>query len=165
MCEPPSIPLSFNLAVILPRGALNTFAPAEKTSESPLLSAHRLQPRLPGYLILFAPLAFAPQRQLQARESLSPPVFFLISTHFTAPPGIPSPLLHSSSAVSNATPRLSRGTSHLTCGTAYALFMPSNSEQRLPSPSYRGCWHGVSHGFLWGWSGRGDIHASTVPNP
>ncbi len=72
-----------------PGGALNTFAPAEIVSEPPLLSAHRLGPGLPGYLIPFAPLAFAPQRQLQARESLSPPAFLLISTHFTAPPGIP----------------------------------------------------------------------------
>ncbi len=55
----------------------------------PLLSAHRLRPGLPGYLIPFAPLAFAPQRQVQSRESSSPPAFLLISTHFTAPPGIP----------------------------------------------------------------------------
>ncbi len=27
-------------------------------------------------------------------------------------------------------------------------FTPNNSEQRLPPPSYRGCWHGVSRGFL-----------------
>lgn len=36
-----------------------------------------------------------PQRQYQSREPPSPPVFFLISTHFTATPGIPlsSPVL------------------------------------------------------------------------
>ncbi len=28
-------------------------------------------------------------------------------------------------------------------------FTPSKSEQRLPPPYYRGCWHGVSRGFLW----------------
>ncbi len=59
------------------------------TSEPPLPSAHRLQLGLPGYLILFAPLAFAPQCQMQSRESLSPPAFLLISTHFTATLGIP----------------------------------------------------------------------------
>ena len=59
--------------------------------ESKLLptSAHRLRLGLPGYLIPFAPLAFAPQRQLQTRKSLSPPAFLLISTHFTAPLGVP----------------------------------------------------------------------------
>ncbi len=30
--------------------------------------------------------------------------------------------------------------------------MPSDSEQRLHSPYYRGCWHGVSQCFLWDWS-------------
>ncbi len=27
-------------------------------------------------------------------------------------------------------------------------FTPNKSEQRLPPPYYRGCWHGVSRGFL-----------------
>ena len=58
-------------------------------SESPLPSAHRLRLGLPGYLIPFAPLAFAPQRQKWSSEPLSPPVFLQISTHFTAPPGVP----------------------------------------------------------------------------
>ena len=58
-------------------------------SETPLLSIHRLRLGLPGYLILFAPLAFAPQRQLHPSVSLSPPAFLQISTHFTAPPGVP----------------------------------------------------------------------------
>ncbi len=56
----------------------------------PTPSAHRLRRGLPGYLILFAPHAFAPQRQLLARSSPSPPVFFLISTDFTPTPGIPA---------------------------------------------------------------------------
>ena len=44
---------------------------------------------LPGYLILFAPLAFVPQRQLRSSEPPSPRVFLQISTHFTATPAIP----------------------------------------------------------------------------
>src|SRR5919197_2895071 len=52
-------------------------------------SIHRLRLGLPGYLILFAPLAFAPQRQLWSSEPPSPLVFLPISTHFTATPGIP----------------------------------------------------------------------------
>ena len=44
---------------------------------------------LPGYLILFAPHAFAPQRQLSSSRPPSPLVFLLISTHFTATLGIP----------------------------------------------------------------------------
>ena len=56
---------------------------------SPLPSTQRLGPGLPGYLIPFAPLAFAPQRQKRASVSLSPPAFLPISTHFTAPPEVP----------------------------------------------------------------------------
>ena len=56
---------------------------------SPLPSTHRLGLGLPGYLIPFAPLAFAPQRQNRSSPSLSPPAFLLISTHFTAPPEVP----------------------------------------------------------------------------
>ena len=65
----------------------------------PTPSDHRLQLGLPGYLIPFAPLAFALQRQYWARCAPSPPVFLLISTHFTATPGIPtsSPILKPSS--------------------------------------------------------------------
>lgn len=68
---------------------------AQKGSIPPTPSTHRLRRGLPGYLIPFAPHAFAPQRQLQAREPPSPLVFLLISTHFTATLGIPlsSPVL------------------------------------------------------------------------
>src|SRR5204863_7768685 len=52
-------------------------------------NVHRLQLGLPGYLILFAPLAFVPQCQVLSRDSPSPLVFLSISTHFTATPRIP----------------------------------------------------------------------------
>ncbi len=60
-----------------------------------------------------------------------------------------NPLQDSSKTVSDALPRLSRGLSQLTYLTAYTRFTPSNSEQRLHPPYYRGCWHGVSRCFLW----------------
>ncbi len=59
----------------------------------PTSSSHRLRRGLPGYLILFAPHAFAPQRQYWPRESPSPLVFLPISTHFTAT-GNSTPLYH-----------------------------------------------------------------------
>ena len=69
----------------------------------PTLSIHRLRRGLPGYLILFAPHAFEPERQLPSSRPPSPPVFFLISTHFTATPGIPPapPVLEFDSFQSN----------------------------------------------------------------
>jgi hypothetical protein len=53
--------------------------------------------------------------------------------------------------VSKAAPELSPGISLQTYLPACARFTPSNSEQRLRPPSYRGCWHGVSRRFLWGY--------------
>ena len=74
-----------------PGGALHGFPTTGSPSASPLSSAHRLQLGLPGYLIPFAPLAFASQRQKTSRTSLSPRAFLPISTHFTAPPEVPGP--------------------------------------------------------------------------
>src|ERR1700739_2025254 len=89
LCEPPSIPLSFSLATILPRRGTYHFRCGREPMSSPLPSTHRLGPGLPGYLIPFAPLAFAPQRQKRSSNPLSPPAFLPISTHFTAPPEVP----------------------------------------------------------------------------
>ncbi len=72
-----------------PGGALNALAATPNPSIGPASSAHRLRRGLPGYLILFAPHAFADECQNWPSEPPSPPVFFLISTHSTATPGIP----------------------------------------------------------------------------
>src|SRR5207245_962757 len=88
LCGPPSIPLSFNLAAVLPRRG--TYSVRCGTGGNPpTLSTHSLGRGLPGYLILFAPHAFVPQCQERSRAPPSPPAFLPISTHFTATPGIP----------------------------------------------------------------------------
>src|SRR5215475_3403750 len=89
LCGPPSIPLSFNLAAVLPRRCAYCVSGDTERLGLPTSSTHRLQRGLPGYLILFAPHAFAPQRQYRSREPPSPPVFFPISTNFTSTLGIP----------------------------------------------------------------------------
>ena len=90
LCGPPSIPLSFSLATVLPRWDTYHFRLATHlTNVRRTASIHRLRRGLPGYLILFAPHAFVPQRQYCARMLPSPLVFLLISTHVTATPGIP----------------------------------------------------------------------------
>ena len=58
-----------------------------------------------------------------------------------------SPLSHSSELVSRAFHQFWR-LSLSTRFTAYVPFTPSHSEEHLPPPSYRGCWHGVSRGFF-----------------
>ncbi len=64
-------------------------AATETGSRPPPSGIHRLRLGLPEYLIPFAPLAFAPQRQAQPSRPPAPPVFLPVSTHVTAPPGIP----------------------------------------------------------------------------
>ena len=95
LCGPPSIPLSFNLAVVLPRWITYCVNCGTEGVSPPTPSNHRLRRGLPGYLILFATHAFEPQRQLEPSRPPSPLVFLLISTHFTATLGIPlaSPIL------------------------------------------------------------------------
>ena len=126
--------------------------PAQKGSIPPTPSIHRLQRGLPGYLILFAPHAFAPQRQFQSRKPPSPLVFLPISTHFTATPVIPlsSPVLQPVSIKSNSHLESRTFTPNLTgrLRAAYAPFTPNHSGQRSPPTYYRGCWHVVSRGFL-----------------
>ena len=56
---------------------------------SPTASHHRLLCGLPGYLILFDPRTFVPQRQSSFRKMPSQSVFCVISMHFTATPHIP----------------------------------------------------------------------------
>src|SRR5690554_7885318 len=91
LCRPPSIHLSFNLAAVLPRRSTLCVSCVTKGTRPPTTSRHRLRRGLPGYLILFAPHAFAPQRQYQSRQSPSPLMFLPISTHFTATLEIPPP--------------------------------------------------------------------------
>ncbi len=104
LCGPPSIPLSFNLAAVLPRRNAYCVYCGTEGVDPPTPSIHRLPRGLPGYLILFAPHAFAPQRQFQSRKPPSPLVFLPISTHFTATPVIPlsSPALQPTSIQSNS---------------------------------------------------------------
>lgn len=88
LCGPPSIPLSFNLAIVLPRWITYRF-PLVTDCVSPTTSDHSLRRGLPGYLILFAPHAFVPERQCWFSELPSRSVFCSISKHFTATCYIP----------------------------------------------------------------------------
>ena len=83
LCGPPSIPLSFILANVLPRWDTYHFRLVTQT-EIRTTSIHRLRRRLPGYLILFATYAFVHQRQYVVSDLPSQSVFYVISKHFTA---------------------------------------------------------------------------------
>ena len=89
LCGPPSIPLSFTLACVLPRWDTYHFRLATQSCNQ-TASIHRLQRGLPGYLILFAPHAFVSQRQSFVSHMPSQSVFCVISMHFTATLHIPA---------------------------------------------------------------------------
>ena len=95
LCGSPSIPLSFSLAAVVLRRYTYHVCLNPDAIDAPKPSVQRLQRGLQGYLIPFAPHAFVPERQSLSSKLPSPSVFFLISTHFTATPGIPltSPVL------------------------------------------------------------------------
>ena len=125
-----------------PGGTFNAFASVPTLRPPP--DVHRLLCGLPGYLNLFAPRTFAPQRQYMARYLPSPSVFFQISTDFTPTPGIPiSPPVLKSDSFQRMT-GLSPEFLHQTCLTACVPFTPNNSEQRSQLTCYRGCWHVIS---------------------
>ena len=115
LCGPPSIPLSFSLAAVLPRWVTYHFRLATQT-EVRTASDHRLRRGLPGYLILFAPHAFVPQCQYTVSNLPSQSVFYVISMHFTATLHIltASPRLKIASIKGNSTVELQDFTSDLT---------------------------------------------------
>ena len=98
-----------------------------RTLSCPTPSAHRLRRGLPGYLILFAPHAFEPQRQLSSSKPPSPLVFLLISTHFTATLGIPPTPPALKLCCSQGERRLGRRLKPYAYRATYVLFTPSNS--------------------------------------
>ena len=105
LCGPPSIPLSFNLEVVLPRWITYRFRLATNII-SLTASYHRLLCGLPGYLILFDPRTFVPQRQSRFREMPSQSVFCVISMHFTATLHIPPTATVFKSLSFNGTPKV-----------------------------------------------------------
>ena len=93
---------------------LNALAAAPKGIQSPNQVHHRLRRGLPGYLILFAPHAFAPQRQYRPVSRLR---HWCSSEYLRISPlhsEFHSPLRTLDLAVSKAVPGLSPGISPLT---------------------------------------------------
>ena len=109
LCGPPSIPLSFSLAAVLPRWMTYRFPSTTHPITGQTASHHRLRRGLPGYLILFDPHAFVPQRRSRIRGMPSQSVFCVISMHFTATPHIPPAACVSQAPSINGSPRVEPG--------------------------------------------------------
>ncbi len=106
-------------------------------------------PQLSSFSVRYRPAGRLRHRYSSGSLRISPlhPEFYL-------------PLRPSSSVVSDAPSQLSQEISQPTCRTAYRPFTPSDSEQRLPPTYYRGCWHVVSRGFLYGYRQTPKSHSS-----
>src|SRR5689334_4787188 len=88
LCRSPSIPLSFNLAIVLPRRLASrvSLRPPCKTRKA---SEQCLRLGLQGSLIPFAPLAFVHECQEVPSYLPTPSEFLSISTDFTPTPTVP----------------------------------------------------------------------------
>src|SRR5215510_7781763 len=149
LCRPPSIPLSFSLATVLPRRnayrvSLGTAGIDTRHTKHSSFRARTTGVSNPVCSPGFRSLSVSVGPGCRLRHRCSSRYLRISPLHLE----FRIPLPHSSRLVSDAVPRLSRGISRPTGSAAYEPFTPSNSEQRLPPPYYRGCWHGVSRGFF-----------------
>lgn len=107
-----------------------------------MFSEQCLLPRLQGYLIPFAPLAFIPYCQNCPRKMPSLLLVCPRLTHFTATSNI---LLTSSNLqllqYSLLAPPLRNGISQRTCKASYGCFRPNKNGCDLDREYYRGGWH------------------------
>jgi hypothetical protein len=152
LCGPPSIPLSFSLAAVLPRRSTSRVGSAAEGVEPPDGQSTSFTAgttgvsnpvRSPG--LRASASGTGPGGRL--RHGCSSRSLRISPLHRE----FHHPLPPSSGLVSPASARLSRGLSHATRATACARFTPSNSGQRSPPTSYRGCWHVVSRGLFPGY--------------
>ena len=157
LCGPPSIPLSFSLAAVLPRrNAYRVNFVTEHSSDNQHSSFTAWTTRVSN------PVR-SPCFRSSASVTAQRPAFAI-----GVPPDIcafhrytrNSSLPYSTQVmpVSPARPELSPGISQTTRQTTYELFTPSNSGQRSHPTYYRGCWHVVSRCFLYRYR-----HKSFVP--
>ena len=149
LCGPPSIPLSFSLAAVLPRRGTCRVSLATEGLDPPRGEC----PSFTAWTTRVSNPVRSPRFRASASDS-SPAGrlrLWCSSGSLRIPPlhrEFYLPLLHSSLTVPDAVPRLSPGLSQPAYQAAYTRFTPNNSEQRLHPLYYRGCWHRVSRCFF-----------------
>ncbi len=148
LCGSPSIPLSFNLATVLPRRytyRVSYGAQRDNSSHTKCTPFKVRTTRVSNPVCSPNFRASASVSVQRAAFATGVPLDIYAFHRYTKN----SALLSSTSlVVLNAFPQLSCGISHSTHRTAYAPFTPSKSEQRSRPLYYRGCWHRVSRLFL-----------------
>src|SRR5690606_19942021 len=151
LCGPPSIPLSFMLAHVLPRRRAYWVtcgtAGANPQHLAPIVYGWDYQGISSCLLPQLSSLSVSHRPGGRLRHWCSSRYLRISPLHRE----FRRPLRHSSLPVSHDLRRLSRRLSRRTRQAAYAPFTPSDSGQRSPPTCYRGCWHVVSRGFLGGY--------------
>ncbi len=148
LCGPPSIPLSFSLATVLPRrnayrvnyGTIGLDTDHTKHSS---FKARTTRVSNPVCSPSFRASASVVVQRAAFATGVPPDIYA-----FHRYTGNSTRLSHTPARVSPAGSELSPEVSQETYRTAYAPFTPNNSEQRSPPSYYRGCWHEVSRGFF-----------------
>ncbi len=148
LCGPPSIPLSFSLATVLPR------RDAYRVSYGTigLGTDHTKHPSFRARTTRVSNPVCSPSFRASASVMVQCAAFARCSSRYLRISPLHrefhAPLPYSSTTVSLAGSELSPEFSQVTCGAAYAPFTPNNSEQRSHPLYYRGCWHRVSQCFF-----------------
>src|SRR6478735_3610530 len=91
LCEPPSIPLSFSLATILPRRGTSRFPSGREPIGEPPTQCPSFTARTTGVSNPVRSPGFRASASQDVQALLSATAFPPISTHFTAPPEVPGP--------------------------------------------------------------------------
>ncbi len=148
LCGPPSIPLSFSLATVLPR----RIAYRVSCGTIGLGTDHTKQSSFRARTTRVSNPVCSPSFRASASVVVQCAAFARCSSRYLRISPLHrefhAPLPPSSTAVSPAGSELSPEVSQVTYRTAYAPFTPNNSEQRSHPLYYRGCWHRVSRCFF-----------------
>jgi len=149
LCGPPSIPLSFNLAAVLPRrDAYRVTLGAEGVdtpdTEHPSFTARTTRVSNPVRSPRFRVSASVQAQSAAFAMGVLPDLYAFHrytrnSTLLCLPPDEQSPR-HCMGLSPNLSPQA--------YPPAYTRFTPNKFGQRSPPPYYRGCWHGVSRGLF-----------------
>ena len=149
LCGPPSIPLSFSLATVLPRRdayrvSFGTAGLGTGHTKHPSFRARTTRVSNPVCSPSFRASASVVVQCAAFATGVPPDIYA-----FHRYTGNSTHLSHTQARQFRLQAlRLSPEISQVTYRTAYAPFTPNNSEQRLPPSYYRGCWHEVSRGFF-----------------
>ena len=149
LCGPPSIPLSFSLATVLPRRdayrvSFGTIGLGTDHTKHPSFRARTTRVSNPVCSPSFRASASV-AAQMPAFATGVPPDIYAFH-RYTRNSMVP--YRTQAIAVSSGGSRLSLEVSHPTCKAAYELFTPNKSGQRSLPTYYRGCWHVVGRSFF-----------------